>query len=58
MKMRSQNRHYTKVWKKRCKHKIGDKCNNAKCTICHSGKVMNIPTKKDLIEESKLKTGF
>lgn len=34
MKMRSENRHYTRVWKKKRLHRLGDHCRNAKCGVC------------------------
>jgi hypothetical protein len=50
--MKSENRHYDEVHKKKMQPTA--KCSKAKCIICHSGKVMNIPTKKILQENSKL----
>ena len=44
--MKAENRHYDKVHKKKA-HPAA-KCRNAKCLICHSGKVLKIPTKKML----------
>ncbi len=52
--MKEENRHYDKVHKKK-EHPTA-KCGNTKCLICHSGKVMKIPTRKILQENSKLKT--
>ena len=51
--MKAENRHYAQVHKN--KEHPAAKCNNAKCIICHSGKVFKIPTKKLLQENSKLK---
>jgi hypothetical protein len=51
--MKAENRHYDKVHKKKA-HPAA-KCGNTKCIICHSGKVLKIPTKKMLQEQSKLK---
>ena len=31
---KAENRHFTKVWKKRRKDYYGDRCRNAKCFIC------------------------
>lgn len=50
--MKAENRHYDKVHKKK-KHPA-EKCNNAKCTICHTAKVLGLPSKKLLQENSKL----
>ena len=51
--MKAENRHFDKVHKK--KEHPTSKCNNTKCLICHSGKVLKIPTRKILQENSKLK---
>ena len=51
--MKSENRHYDEVHKK--KQHPAAKCCNTKCLICHSGKVLKIPTRKILQEKSKLK---
>jgi hypothetical protein len=51
--MKAENRHYDEVHKK--KAHPASKCSNKKCLVCHSGKVMKIPTKKILQENSKLK---
>lgn len=32
--MKAENRHYTRVWKKKRKNYDGDKCHLAKCGIC------------------------
>lgn len=53
--MKSENRHYTKVWKKKRKDKHADRCGNAKCMICSSKKILDIPTRQLLRENSKLK---
>lgn len=50
----AQNRHDKKKWKKK-KHPAS-KCGNAKCLICHSDKVFNIPDRQTLRENSKLLT--
>jgi len=42
--MRAQNRHDIAKWKKK-KHPAS-KCGNAKCTICHSDKVIGIPDRQ------------
>ena len=47
--MRSENRHYTRVWKKRRKNKLGDLCDNAKCGICSRHK--NIGNNKYAVKE-------
>ena len=49
---RSENRHYAKVHKK--KEHPAAKCGNAKCMICHANKVMKVPTRKLLQENSKI----
>ena len=49
---RSENRHYEKVHKK--KEHPAAKCGNAKCMICHANKVMKVPTRKLLQENSKI----
>jgi len=51
--MKDENRHYDRVHKKKA-HPTA-KCSNAKCLVCHSGKVFKIATKKLLQENSKLK---
>ena len=50
---RSQNRHDTIKWKRRRKTHGADKCGNAKCTICHSDKVLKIPDRQLMREDSK-----
>ena len=45
--MRAENRHYTKVWKKRRREKHGDRCGNPKCGVCHSNKVAGVPTRQE-----------
>lgn len=49
--MKAENIHYDKVHKK--KQHFASKCNKAKCTICHSSKVLNIPNRQLLRENSK-----
>lgn len=51
--MKALNRHYEKVYKK--KAHPASKCDNAKCLVCHPQKVLKIPNKKLLQENSKLK---
>lgn len=51
--MRALNRYY-RLTKDKKKHPAA-KCRKARCTICHSGKVMDIPTKKTLQEKDKMK---
>ena len=51
--MKAENRYYDIVHSK--KQHFASKCSNTKCLICHSGKVLKIPTKKLLQENSKLK---
>lgn len=51
--MKSENRHYTKVWKEKRKNKRADLCKCAKCLVCHSAKVMKVPNRQTLIENSK-----
>jgi len=53
--MKAQNRHDTLKWKKRRKHHGKAKCGYARCFVCHSDKVCNIPTRKELRENSKNK---
>jgi hypothetical protein len=53
--MRALNRHLTRKWKKKRKHRFGDKCKNPKCFICHSDKVLDIPNIHLLRENEKLK---
>ena len=53
---RAQNRHDTAKHKKK-KHPAS-KCGNAKCTICHSDKVIGIPDRQvrranDIFNQSK-----
>ncbi len=43
---KSQNIHDTKKWKQKRKTHLADKCRKAKCTICHSGKVLGVTKKK------------
>jgi len=50
--MKAENRHYDKVHKK--KEHPAAKCGNAKCLICHSGKVLKIPTKKMLQAKAEI----
>lgn len=50
---RAENRHHTIKWHKRRKHKLADKCGNAKCTICHSSKVIGLPCRQLMREQSK-----
>ena len=49
--MKALNRHYDLVHKK--KRHPSSMCGNAKCLVCHSGKVLKIPTKKMLQEKEK-----
>jgi hypothetical protein len=51
--MKAQNRHDTIRWKKKRKNKFADGCNKAQCTICHSDKVIGIPSRKLLRENAK-----
>jgi len=53
--MKAQNRHDTLKWKKRRKHHGADKCGKARCFVCHSGKVGNVPSRQELRENSKIK---
>lgn len=53
--MRDLNRTLTIKWKKRRREKHGDRCRNAKCFICHSEKVLGIPSVKIKRENQKLK---
>jgi len=50
---KSENRHYNKVQKKKA-HPAA-KCGNAKCLFCHYNKVMKVPNRKLLQENSKNK---
>jgi len=43
---RAQNRHDKAKWKKK-KHPKS-KCGNAKCFICHSDKLLNMPDRQTL----------
>jgi len=49
--VRAQNRHDKEKWKKK-KHPAS-KCGDAKCLICHSAKVLKMPNRKLLRENSK-----
>lgn len=51
--MRSENRHYTIVWKKRREKKYKSRCGNPKCGICHSDKVLRIPTPQEMKQGPK-----
>lgn len=51
--MKAENRHFTKVWKKKRKDHGADKCGNAKCLICHSSKVIGIPDRQQMRQNSK-----
>ena len=51
--MKSENRHYEEVHKK--KTHPASKCGKPKCVICHYAKVLKVPNKKVLQENSKLK---
>lgn len=53
--MRSLNRHYTQIWKRRRKYKPGDKCHKAKCPLCHYGKVSRMPNRKQMRENEIMK---
>jgi hypothetical protein len=54
--MKAENRHYETVKKKK-KHPAS-KCGNAKCLICHLGKVCDIPTKKMIQDNIRVKENF
>ena len=54
--MKAENRHYETVKQKK-KHPAS-KCGNAKCLICHSGKVCDIPTKKMIQDNIRVKENF
>lgn len=54
---RAENRHHTSKWKKRRKNHGGDKCNNAKCTVCHANKVVGIPSRQSMRADTALKLG-
>lgn len=49
--MRSENRHYKKVHKK--KEHPAAKCGNARCMVCSGIKVLKIPNRQQLKEKSK-----
>lgn len=49
------NRHYAAVWKKKRKHHFGAKCRKAKCMVCHSDKLLDIPDEQKRKSNSKLK---
>ena len=51
--MKAENRHYDKVHKKKA-HPAA-KCGNAKCMICSSAKVLDIPTRQQMRADSILK---
>lgn len=51
---RAQNIHDKQKWKKK-KHPAS-KCSNAKCLICHSDKLFEIPDRQILRQNSKDKT--
>ena len=56
--MKAENRHYDKVHKKKA-HPAA-KCKKAKCLICHSKKVLKIPTrqqKRAALNTEDCKTG-
>lgn len=50
---RAQNIHDKKKWKKK-KHPAS-KCGNAKCTICHSDKILGIPDRQQMRADEILK---
>ena len=52
--MKSENRHYEEVHKK--KAHLASKCGKTKCLVCHGEKVLKVPNKKLLQENSKIKT--
>lgn len=54
--MRAINRHYTKKWKKKRRHRHGDKCGNARCFVCHGDKVTKVPAIQELRANEKDKT--
>lgn len=44
-------------WKKKRKHKHSrGTCGNPQCTICHANKVLDIPDRRTMRENSKVKT--
>lgn len=51
--MKSENRHYEEVHKK--KSHPASQCVKPKCIVCHGEKVLKIPNKKTLQENSKIK---
>lgn len=53
--MRAQNRHDTLKWKKKRKHRFGDKCNVPQCMICHANKVTKVPDRQVRRANEKLK---
>lgn len=58
--MKSENRHYTLVWKKRRKHYFGSKCGQALCPICsahkrYGGNSGKYDKKKHIIEKERRK---
>jgi hypothetical protein len=52
--MKSENRHYEKVYKN--KEHPAAKCKQPKCLVCSGAKVLKIPNKQQLIQKSKIKT--
>ena len=50
---RAENRHNEKKFKK--KRHPASLCGNAKCMICHSNKILKIPSRQQLRENSKNK---
>ncbi len=53
--MKALNRHYDKINKK--KAHPASKCRKAKCTICHSAKVLGLPSRQELRQKSIIEVG-
>lgn len=51
---KAQNIADKKKWKK--KMHLASKCGNAKCMICHSDKILGIPTRQQMRQNSQSKT--
>lgn len=56
--MRSENRHYNKVWKDKPKDHFGAKCRVAKCPVCHCNKVWGIKKRCVKKQDEKDKNEF
>jgi hypothetical protein len=60
---KSENRHFTKKWKKKRKNHSGDKCNLPKCGLCsphkrigNSKKLANRKEKLEIINNNEFKS--